>query len=253
MYGSKGRLGLLVPSLNTVVERDFSRLLPSEYLTIATRMYFGGGEEQELIAMTREATRGARELISAGIDALAFACTSASFVEGVAGEQNLRADLEGVTGCPIVTTSDALVQALTVVGARTVVVATPYDDDLNQLEQIYLESRGFEVREIKSLYVKEAVDAGYCEDLAAYRLASTLDYNHADAIVISCTNLPTLDGIARLEVEAGRPVITSNQATAWASLRVLGFKGSIRGFGELLERRLCTELSADMRPEPVAG
>ena len=44
----------------------------------------------------------------------------------------------------------------------------------------------------------------------------------ADAIVVSCTNLPTYDVIAPLERELGKPIVTANQATMWSALRAIG-------------------------------
>ena len=44
----------------------------------------------------------------------------------------------------------------------------------------------------------------------------------ADALFISCTNLPTYDVIPQLEAELRIPVISANQVTMWAALRRLG-------------------------------
>ena len=46
----------------------------------------------------------------------------------------------------------------------------------------------------------------------------------ADAVYISCTNLKSMDQLARLEAELGLPVISFNAATLWIGLRfLLGF------------------------------
>jgi maleate isomerase len=52
------------------------------------------------------------------------------------------------------------------------------------------------------------------------------DTNRADAqaVFISCTNLPTYDVIAALEAELGKPVLTANQVTMWSSLTTAGRK-----------------------------
>ena len=44
----------------------------------------------------------------------------------------------------------------------------------------------------------------------------------ADALFISCTNLPTYDVIPQLEAELRVPVISANQVTMWAALARLG-------------------------------
>ena len=60
----------------------------------------------------------------------------------------------------------------------------------------------------------------------------------ADAIFVTCTQLPTLPMIARLEAEFGKPVVTSNQATVWRCLRHIGFTAPIRGYGRLLDTHM---------------
>ncbi|UXX93539.1 hypothetical protein N7U49_18055 [Streptomyces sp. AD2-2] len=44
----------------------------------------------------------------------------------------------------------------------------------------------------------------------------------ADALFISCTNLPTYDVIPHLEAELRIPVVSANQVTMWAAPRRLG-------------------------------
>ena len=48
------------------------------------------------------------------------------------------------------------------------------------------------------------------------------DDDRAQAVVVSCTNLPTYGVIAPLEQRLGKPVVTANQATMWATLAAVG-------------------------------
>jgi arylmalonate decarboxylase len=65
-------------------------------------------------------------------------------------------------------------------------------------------------------------------------LVRYIDRPEVDTIFISCTNLATIQMIADLEEEIGKPVITSNQATFWRALRMAGVPDKIEGFGRLL-------------------
>jgi maleate isomerase/arylmalonate decarboxylase len=58
----------------------------------------------------------------------------------------------------------------------------------------------------------------------------------SEALLITCTDLPTLPLIAGLEAEFGVPVVTSNQATLWASLRAAGITDSIAEAGTLFSQ-----------------
>ena len=53
-------------------------------------------------------------------------------------------------------------------------------------------------------------------------LVEAADDPAAEAIFVSCTNLPTYDIIDPLERELGIPVLTANQVTLWAALRLAG-------------------------------
>jgi len=75
MYGARGRIGLLVPSVNTVVEPDFARIVPEGVGVYAARMRNGRGplDAADLTSMCRHAERAADELGSARCGVLAFA------------------------------------------------------------------------------------------------------------------------------------------------------------------------------------
>ena len=57
--------------------------------------------------------------------------------------------------------------------------------------------------------------------------------NDTDALFISCTALPVLNIIDRLEKKLLKPVFSSNQALIWDSLENIGRNKDITGFGKL--------------------
>jgi maleate isomerase len=52
-------------------------------------------------------------------------------------------------------------------------------------------------------------------------LARGMPLDGAEAVFLSCTNLPTYDVIPSLEAELGVPVLSANLVTMWAALRQL--------------------------------
>ncbi|MDE2993395.1 MAG: aspartate/glutamate racemase family protein, partial [Chloroflexota bacterium] len=168
------------------------------------------------------------------VDVIAFACTSGSFFEGDAGERALGERLRGGSNVPTVTTAGAVAAALHAVGARRISMATPYDPHLNELEVQFLTAHGFEIVSDACMDIQEAFDIGVVPTAEVQRYALEHFDPRADALFLSCTNLPTFPVIAALEQETGVPVVTSNQATYWECLRVLGFAGTIEGYGQLL-------------------
>jgi maleate cis-trans isomerase len=51
-----------------------------------------------------------------------------------------------------------------------------------------------------------------------------------------CTDLPTINIINKLEEALGKPVITSNQASFWATMRAVGLNETTEQFGSLLAK-----------------
>ena len=237
MYGENGRIGLLVPSNNTVVEQEFHRILPEGVTSYATRMRNTRADVVDLEIMVTHAARGADELATAEVDVIAFACTAGSLLHGLEWERRLRKSLEEKAGgIPCITTSQAVIDAFGHLGLRRLAVATPYIDELNVAERRFFEAGGFEVVGMRGLGIRRATDLGRCGPKEALDLALSLPHAQADGIFISCTNFRTIDILGELERRTGKPAVSSNLATAWGALRRLPRPpGPIRGFGRLLE------------------
>lgn len=152
--------------------------------------------------------------------AYAFACTSGSFVLGNAGERASAAAISLAGGAPGITTSGAIISALTVLDAKRVAIATPYDAAITQKLEAFLLENGVAVTGVGFLGLdSEMWTVPYTRTAELIRQANTAD---AEAIVVSCTNLPSYDLIAPLERELGKPIVSANQATMWAVLAQLG-------------------------------
>ena len=238
MYGQNGRIGLLVPSVNTVVEPEFNRMIPEGINVYAARMRNTRSDVDDSKAMLQHVERAADELGSAHAGVIAFACTASSFVEGVEGEIELRDRIERAGEAKAVTTSGAVAEALRTRGLRRVAVATPYPDELNVLEKQFLEDEGIEVLTIAGMDIVDAFSIGKVTPQETYEFARRVWQKDADGMFISCTNLRTIDVLARLEAELDVPVISSNLATCWGCLRALGHRDPIDGYGSLLSERL---------------
>ena len=245
MFGWRGRIGLLVPSVNTVVEPEGCALLPDGFSVFATRMRNSRSDADDMAQMCAHVDRGVDELLSANVDVIAFACTAGSFFEGTDGEETLRERLRGGSRIEAVTTAGAVAGALRALDAQRVAMVTPYIPELNDLEVKFLEGWGFDVVSQAGMGILTAFDIGVVPLAETYRFAREHVDAGADALFISCTNLRTMDVIQALEEDLGIPVVTSNQATYWQCLRALGHSAAIPGYGKVLE------LSPVARPVPV--
>lgn len=128
-----------------------------------------------------------------------------------------------------------VIRALRALQARRIVVATPYLDEINVLEQRYLQKRGFEVLDIQGMNIVKDTDMVRVTPDFIMEYAKSIDRPDANAIFVSCGALRTLDIIDDLEREVGKPVIASNQAMLWDVLRLAGVEDKIEGYGSLLQ------------------
>ncbi len=236
MYGWRARIGLIVPSSNTTMESEFWRLSPQGITIHTARIRLVEVTPDALREMAGSALRAAEDLATAEVDIIVYGCTTGSLLEGIEWENKLRESIEKHTGIKTITTAQAVVEALRKLGAKKIVVATPYIEELNQREKRFLEDNGFEVLRIKGLDIIKNTDIGRQPPWVAYRLAKEVFHRDADAVFISCTNFRTIEIIAPLEQDLGKPVISSNTASFWLALRTLNLGTVIRGYGKLLEQ-----------------
>lgn len=235
-YGWRAKIGLIVPSTNTINEPDFYRMAPEGVSIHTARAINAGAATQENYDRMAKGVLEAADLIkTAEVDVVAYGCTSGSIVCSL---DELCDGMSERVGVPAIATAGAVVAALRAMGIKRVAVGTPYIDFVNEREREFLEQYGFEVASIEGLDLghthEERRDIGRVPPEAVFRLACDIDRADADAIFLSCTNLAALGMISRIEEALHKPVVTSNQATFWACLRLLGLSSAIPGYGRLL-------------------
>lgn len=231
-------MGLIVPSSNTTMEPEMWRLMPSGVSVHTARVRLERVTVEELLAMEKDAEAAARMLATADVDVVVYGCTTGSLVGGLGYDQKISRLLESASGRPALATATAVVEALRRLGADRVALATPYVDEVNEREVKFLEGNGIEVVDLKALRIERNTDIGRIPPERVYRLARSLDVGSADAVFISCTNLRTIEVVDPLERDLGLPVVSSNTATAWMTLRTLGLREAGFPAGKLLRELL---------------
>lgn len=227
------RVGMIVPSVNAVVEPDFAWVSPPGITFHTTRIPLTATTPEGLREMNRSVVDAARLLAHLSPDLIVFACTSGSFVDGEDGLQQQIEQINQIGKCPVVATSRAIIDAFHSLGITRIDVATPYLDSVNAAERHFFEGHGMEVTSLVGLGLSgpaiREVPPDDIIDLA--RRAST---GQGQALFLSCTDLRALEVAGRLEAELGKPVLCSNQVTLWAILRALGEPVNYSGLGRIL-------------------
>lgn len=244
MYGWKGRIGILIPSRNTTMEPEFNRIAPEGVSIHAERMIFKEESPSALMEMEEEMYRAASMIMPVNPDVIVVGCTSGSFIKGFGYDHKIIEKITSITEIAAVTTATAMIESLKLMKVTKVAVATPYPDEVNFKEKEFIEAHGIRVTQIRGLkpitdfYLspKPLSGIGLLHPSVAYKLAKNVDTPEADGIFISCTNFRTIEIIEALEKNAGKPVVTSNQASMAIALKMMGIREKIIGFGSLLER-----------------
>ena len=177
--------------------------------------------------------QAAQRLAERGAQAVAYGCTSGSYVLGPSGDATIIEQMRAAAGVPATTTSRAVVTALRTLGVQSVAVLSPHIDELNARLRAYLEAAGFSVAAMVGLNLScdiEAVEPAETRHI----VESQVDTADADAVFISCTGMRTAEIIDDLEATLGKPIVTANQATLWHLGQLVGCSGAIDGSGRLL-------------------
>src|SRR5260221_12304274 len=108
--GRRARLGIVVPSVNTVMEPWAQRTVPAGVSVFAARMFIPPETTPEtLIEMDRtEGKTAIRQLSSIFPDGIAYGCTASSIVEGLDYDAHLRAEIEETHEVPATTAAHAI-------------------------------------------------------------------------------------------------------------------------------------------------
>lgn len=187
----------------------------------------------EGLARDPENGHAAGRLAERGAQAVAYGCTSGSYVLGPEGDAGIIAEMQAASGLPLTTTSSAVVEALRVLGVQSVAVLSPHIDDLNERLQAYLEAAGFSVAAMVGLNLRcdiEDVEPAETREI----VESQVDRPDADAVFISCTGMRTAEVIGEMEASLGKPVVTANQATLWHLGQLADISTATPGRGRLL-------------------
>ncbi|EST25545.1 maleate cis-trans isomerase family protein [Streptomyces roseochromogenus] len=217
-------VGVVAP-FDFALDRELWRWVPDEVSLHLTRTPFVPVEVSLDLArlVSEHETLGdaVRALTAVAPEVVAYACTSGSFVGGVTGERAMRAAMSLAGAPPSVTTSGALLDALAELGVQRLALVTPYTVSVTRALEEFVAEAGVQVTGCAFMGLTGEIWRVPYRDVVAMAREAVRP-GSADALFISCTNLPTYDVIPQLEAELRIPVLSANQVTMWAALRRLG-------------------------------
>lgn len=227
---------MILPSVNTVVEAWFPRMLPPRASLHVARMLLPDALTPGNVAEMDRSTGAAAlaQLQCCRLDALVYGCFASSVVGGIRHDEALCADLGAAAGIPVATAAGCLIDACGVLGLEKVCVCSPYDDVIDAAERRYLQDRGLVILGHRHMGIRSASALAQPDGKAFAQAALECLDPKADGIILSCMNARSHLAIDYLEKTTGLPVVTSTQAALWKLLRMGGLTEAVAGAGRLL-------------------
>ncbi|WP_299410736.1 Asp/Glu racemase [uncultured Roseobacter sp.] len=221
------KIGVLVPFTNCNLEPDMMALCPPGCTVHFERM--GGYDIDEIPGSDQMAKLGASDIsenlrLISGVRpaAVLYGCTSATLTHGRTFDRELAARIAELSGALSFTAAGSLIIALNALAITRVGFASPYIGDINDQAIAFLAQEGVDVVQRADIGRDLGnYGQGALTPPEVYDLALQADHPQAQAIVLSCTDMRSVEAIARIEARLGKPVVTSNQAMIFAISQAL--------------------------------
>ncbi len=242
VLGWRAKIGVALPSTNTILQPDFEAMRPDGVTNHVGRIMVPNVKIDSDEAFKRlmgmievEIYAAVDRIMTAAPDRVVIGISSFIFWEGLEASEARRSALEKHAGVPVTGGSFALAEALRAHGARRVAVLSPYPQIADDQVSRFLGDCGFEVRRFVGLRCATPLAIAELDEDRLRAALRELDGDDVDALVQAGTNLSMVRLAAEAERWLAKPVIAINTATYWHVLRGLGVRDRIEGFGALLE------------------
>jgi maleate isomerase len=228
------KIGLIALASDYMIEKDFIKIIKDKEIDFFVNRIecFNPLTKENLIKMSEKVTEVTKDILpDEKIDCVAYGCTSGTIAAGFDAIQKKIKDAKPEA---IVTTpSTASIKALKKLNVNKVAIFTPYSKKLNDEVLDFFKKENFEIKANSYFNIESDIDIGKVDPNYLYEVLSNMNLNGAEALFVSCTALPALSIINKLEEKLNKFVLSSNQTLIWDSLNAIGYKNKVEGFGKL--------------------
>jgi len=230
------RVGLIALASDFMIEKDFINVIKNKKIDFFVNRIecYNPLTKENLIKMSNKITDVTKDILpDQDLDCVVYGCTSGTIA---AGHDSIEEKVKVAKPMADVSTpSTAAIKALKKLNIKKVSIFTPYSKKLNDDVLDYFKSEGFEATSNSYFDIQDDYDIGKVDQDYLYEVLSKIDLNGADALFVSCTALPVLEIIDKLEKKLNTIVLSSNQALIWDTLVKIKKNNSVEGFGKLFQ------------------
>ena len=231
------KVGLITLASDFRIEKDFNNVIYGKEIDLYCNRIkcYNPLTNETLKKMADDIPNVTKEILpDQKLDCVAYGCTSGTIA---AGYQSIFEKVNLVKPNTKVTTPiTSAINALKALGVNNLSIFTPYADEINQSVINYFKIEGgIEILELSYFDIASDLDIGKVDPQHLYDTLTKKDLSKSDALFVSCTALPVLTVISELEKKINKVVLSSNQTLIWDTIRSIGYKSPIKGYGKLLE------------------
>ena len=228
------RIGLIALASDFMIEKDFINVIKDKDIDFFVNRIecYNPLTSENLIKMSEKVTEVTKDILpDEKIDCVVYGCTSGTIA---AGHNSIEKKIKlAKPEAKVVTPSTAAIKALRKLNVKKLSIFTPYSKKLNDEVVDYFKKEKFEVISNSYFDIVSDIDIGKVDQNYLYDVLSKIDLKDADALFVSCTALPVLSIIDKLEKKLNKFVLSSNQALIWDTLETIGKNNSVNDFGKL--------------------
>ena len=233
---SNPRIGLLALSTDLTIESDFQSICHSLPIDLfVNRIHNENPLTKENLLKMYDQLESITEKILPGekINTVAYGCTSGTIA---IGEDKVKEKIQlAKPGCHVTTPITSAIKAFNKMNVKKIAVFTPYPESVNKTISEYLIKKNINVMSFSTFNLDLDVDFARVDPKYLSEILTKLNINDADALFVSCTALPALAILDEVEKKINKPVFSSNQTLIWDTIRSVGYKSSVEGYGKLLK------------------
>ena len=231
---SNPRIGLITLGSDFRIEKDFHNVIYGRDVDLyVNRIHCYNPVTNETLAkMADDITEVTNDILPGQkIDCVAYGCTSGTVAAGydVIKEKVNLAKPEAKVTTPIT----SVIKALKVLDINKISIFTPYTKTINDSVANYFKKRNITINSLSYFDIDSDLDIGKVDEKYLFEVLSKIDLEDSDALFVSCTALPVLSIIDKLEKKLNKVILSSNQTLIWDSLNEINYKEKIEGFGKL--------------------
>ena len=233
----KPKIGLLALSTDLTIESDFQSICQKLPLDLFVNRIHNENPltKENLLKMYTQIEPVTQKILPGQkINTVAYGCTSGTIA---IGEDKVKEKVQlAKPGCYVTTPITSAIKAFQEMNAKKIALFTPYPESVNKTILEYFHKKNINIISFNTFNIDLDEDIASVDSKYLLETLIKLNISDADALFVSCTALPVLEVLEEVETRIKKLVLSSNQTLIWDTIRSVGYKSPVEGYGKLFRK-----------------